>query len=173
MATCVHCGRMIPDAEMRAWGPSLVCPPCHQILAAGAGMNQSLPAGPPPVLGYAFPASCPPQGNGGLGIASLVLGITCMMVAWVPVCGIIGWPLCLAGLILAIIDLCQKNRPHACAIAGLILSMVGFVAPFVCLLGTTMTGRISSAPANLGTTSPATQNTPAVPGSLEAPDLEK
>ncbi len=80
----------------------------------------------------------PPQGNNGLGTASMVLGITCLLFAWVPVCGIIAWPLCLVGLILAIVDLCQRNRPHAHSIAGLILSITGFVAPFVCLFGTAM-----------------------------------
>ncbi|MFI5381198.1 MAG: hypothetical protein ACHRHE_18025 [Tepidisphaerales bacterium] len=178
MATCVHCGRIVADLETRVWGSDRVCAACYET-AVVAAANQSVPAGPPPTLGYAHPASYPPQGNSGLGIASLVLGIACLTVTWVPFCGIIGWPLCLAGLVLAIVDLCQKNRAHSLAIAGLILSIVGFVAPFVCLLGTAMIGRRFPAPANLAPSSSTTQSSPAAPaqtpapGPVEVPDVEK
>lgn len=175
MPTCTHCGRMTPDVDTRSWGSSLACASCHEVLAAGAAAPQSVPAGLPPVLGYAFPALYPPQGNSGLGIASLVLGITCLLVAWVPICGMIAWPLCLVGLILAIVDLCQKNRAHAFATAGLILSIMGFAAPFVCLLGMAIVGPKPPTPTSVVSPGSTTQSAPAAPASqpADAADVEK
>ena len=66
-----------------------------------------------------------------LGITSMVLGIISILTACIAfgiVPGIIG-------LILAIIALCQKDRRHGTAIAGLVCSVIGllFLPLWYCL----------------------------------------
>jgi hypothetical protein len=65
-----------------------------------------------------------------MGIAGLVLGIIGAILSFIPGGGYFGWLICLVGIILSAIGMSKAkkaNQPAGAAIAGLVLSIVGFV----------------------------------------------
>jgi hypothetical protein len=75
----------------------------------------------------------PPAGNG-LGTAGLVLGIVGLVFAFIPIVGLIAWPLVIIGLILGILGVLRANRGQAtnrgAAIGGVACSALGLVVCF-------------------------------------------
>jgi hypothetical protein len=87
----------------------------------------------------------PPQPRNGYGNAALVLGITGLVFSFIPLIGVIAWPLVILGLILGIIGILIANRGDAtnrgAAIAGTACSAFGLL---ICTLW--MVGLIASSP---------------------------
>lgn len=96
-------------------------------------MNPQPPANAPypPHHGYAPPQ---PRQNG-LGTAGFVLGLVGLLFSFIPVIGIIAWPLVIIGLVLSIVGFVRTRSGRAdnrgLTIAGIVLSVVGLV---VCVL---------------------------------------
>jgi heme/copper-type cytochrome/quinol oxidase subunit 2 len=71
----------------------------------------------------------------GLGTAGFVLGLVGLLFSFIPIIGIIAWPLVILGLVLSIVGMVRANSGEATnrglAIAGTVLSALGLV---VCLL---------------------------------------
>lgn len=86
--------------------------------------QQQWPPQPPPA---------PPRN--GLGTAGLVLGIIGLVFAFIPIVGIIAWPLVLLGLIFGIVGAVRASRGQATnrgvAIGGIVCSGLGLVICFV------------------------------------------
>ena len=62
-----------------------------------------------------------------MGVASLVLGILSLVFCWLP---FLSWLLGLIGLILGAVGIGvgkKKGKPIGCAIAGLVMSIIGVV----------------------------------------------
>ncbi|WP_158962146.1 hypothetical protein [Myroides fluvii] len=63
-----------------------------------------------------------------IGLTGFILSIVAIVISWVP---LVGWLCWLVGLILSIVGLFR--RPKGFAIAGLIISLIGFIIMFVLL----------------------------------------
>ena len=72
-------------------------------------------------------ANAVPEKNGGKAVASLVCGILSILGSW----SFVSIGLSIAGIILGIINLVQKNPQKEMAIAGIILSVLGFLLVWV------------------------------------------
>lgn len=75
-----------------------------------------------------------PQPSNGFAITSLVLGILSLLIVWIPIVGLIGTLLAVAGLILGILAL-KKPGGRGLAIGGIVtsaislaLTVLGFLA---------------------------------------------
>lgn len=79
----------------------------------------------------------PAQPNNGLAIASLVLGIVGLVFSFIPIIGIIAWPMVILGVIFGGIGISKANEtPGASsgmAVAGLTCSLVGLA---ICIIWT-------------------------------------
>ncbi|KAA2264767.1 DUF4190 domain-containing protein [Solihabitans fulvus] len=88
---------------------------------------------PYPVQPGGYPAPAQPQN--GLGTSGFVLGLLGAIFSWIPIIGVIAWPLSIVGAVLSAVGLSKANKGQAnnkgLAIAGLVLSIVGLV---VCIL---------------------------------------
>ncbi|MGH3761817.1 DUF4190 domain-containing protein [Actinophytocola sp.] len=77
----------------------------------------------------------PAQPANGMAIASMVLGIVGLVFSFVPIIGVIAWPLVILGVVFGGIALNQANRvpgsPTGMAIAGLTCSIIGLVICFI------------------------------------------
>lgn len=85
---------------------------------------------------YPAPAYYAPPSNG-MGTAALVLGIVGLVFSFLPIIGVVAWPMVILGAVFGGvgIDKAGKNpgMPKGPAIAGLVCSLVGLV---ICLLWT-------------------------------------
>jgi hypothetical protein len=112
---------------------------------------------PPPHWGAA-----PPQPRNGLGTAGLTLGIIALVFSFIPLIGVIAWPLAIVGLILGICGISRASKQIAnnrgVAIGGVICSVFALVVCTVWVAG-------------LSAASTARNNTPtAAAGSLSGVD---
>lgn len=83
--------------------------------------------------------------GGGMAIASLVLGIIALLLAWIPIIGFISWILAPLALILGFLAL--KGAKRGLAIGGLI---TGGLALLICILyAFVFAAAISAAPEDL------------------------
>jgi len=118
-------------------------------------MNPQQPYQQGPPQGYpgnGHPGHYPPLGpqvvlrgdRNGLGTAALVLGITAVIFSFIPLVGIIAWPIGITGLILGFVGLARVNRREATnrgvAIAGLITSGAALVICVLWLVGIGIAG---------------------------------
>jgi uncharacterized protein DUF4352 len=90
-------------------------------------VTQYMPQYPPPGPGYYTPPPPPPQN--GFGTAAFVLGLLGLLFSFIPLIGIIAWPLVLLALIFAAIGL-SRVRAHRATnqgltIAGLVCAVLG------------------------------------------------
>jgi hypothetical protein len=104
-------------------------------------MPQYPPAGP----GY-YPPPPPPQN--GFGTAGFVLGLLGLLFSFIPLIGIIAWPLVLLGLVFAWVGLSRVRSGRAnnrgLTIAGLVCALIGLV---MCILyAAVFTAAVSSTP---------------------------
>ncbi|MFJ7217519.1 DUF4190 domain-containing protein [Amycolatopsis sp. NPDC098790] len=88
------------------------------------------------------PMSAPVQPKNGLGTAGFVLGLVGLIFAFIPIIGVIAWPLVILGLVFGIVGLLRANRGQASnkglAIAAVVLSAIGLV---ICVLWTAAFGK--------------------------------
>ncbi|GAA1279806.1 MmpS family transport accessory protein [Saccharothrix xinjiangensis] len=88
---------------------------------------------PPQTQHQPPPPPVPPQN--GLGTAGFVLGLVGLLFSFLPVIGVVAWPLVILGLVLGLVGWARADRGRATnkglAIAGVALSAVGLV---VCVL---------------------------------------
>ena len=119
MVFCKNCGKEIDDN-------AVICPSC------GVSQDEQL-------------LSQPASGGGGLGVASLVLGIISIIIGVISG-GSLGWvgaPLGIVGIILGAIG--RKNAPESkkglanagfvCSIIGTILCVLFYIACIACIGG--------------------------------------
>ena len=151
-------------------------------------MNPQQPYQQGPPQGYpgnGYPGHYPPLGpqvvlrgdRNGLGTAALVLGITAVIFSFIPLVGIIAWPIGITGLILGFVGLGRVNRREATnrgvAIAGLITSGAALVICVLWLVGIGIAGSQatpSRAPLpTVGAVSAAKTNAPAAPAQPAGP----
>ncbi|MFD7653875.1 MmpS family transport accessory protein [Actinosynnema sp. NPDC059797] len=88
----------------------------------------------PPQTRHQPPVPPPPPQNG-LGTAGFVLGLVGLLFSFLPVIGVVAWPLVILGLVLGLVGWARADRGRATnkglAIAGVALSAIGLV---VCVL---------------------------------------
>jgi len=96
-------------------------------------MTNYIPQQPP----YPVPVYYPPPTNG-LGTASLVLGIVGLVFSFIPIIGLIAWPLVILGVIFGGLGIDNANKAPGTskgpAIAGLTCSAVGLAICVVWLV---------------------------------------
>lgn len=66
------------------------------------------------------------QRTNGLAVASLVLGIVSILLAWIPVVGLLGTPMAIIGLVLGLLALRQPGG-RGLAIGGLVCAGVSLL----------------------------------------------
>lgn len=92
--------------------------------------TQQPPVGPSPIAAPAAPAQ-----KNTLGLIGLILGIVGFALACIPIVGVIGWPLMLAGLVLGIIGVTRTGAKKGTSIAAIIVSVVGPVVAIIVTVG--------------------------------------
>lgn|ERR1700741_3003102 len=69
------------------------------------------------------------QPTNGLGVAALVLGIVGLVFSFIPVIGVIAWPMVILGVVFGGIGINKANQtpgmPKGTAVAGLTCSLIG------------------------------------------------
>jgi hypothetical protein len=118
-------------------------------------MNPQQPYQHMPPQGYpgnGYPGHYPPPGpqivvrgdRNGLGTAALVLGIVAVIFSFIPLVGIIAWPIGITGLILGFVGLARVNRREATnrgvTLAGLVTSGAALVICVLWLVGIGIAG---------------------------------
>jgi hypothetical protein len=119
----------------------------------------------------------PPARENGLGTTALVFGIIGLLFAFIPIIGVIAWPLVILGLIFAVLGLIKVSSGRAdnkgTAIAGAVTSGLGLMVCFAWVLGIaanmpsttsgSSTSTVAAAAPSLSTlgAAPATNNQPA------------
>jgi hypothetical protein len=137
MEHCENCGRVIGQLETpRVYRQRVVCAECHDRLTAAPALPP-LPAPMPTAPVYVAPPTIivdQPRGTSALGVVSLVLGVLALLVAWVPFCGVIGWPLAIVGAICGVLGMLLSfgGRTGLSTPAfGTIFCLIAVVLPFV------------------------------------------
>ncbi len=91
----------------------------------------------------------PSQPKNGLGTAGFVLGLVGLIFAFIPLIGIIAWPMTILGLIFGIVGTMRASRGQASnkglAITAVVLSAIGLV---ICFVWTLAFGKAVSDTAN-------------------------
>ncbi len=81
------------------------------------------------------------QPRNGVGTAGFVLGLIGFLFSFIPIIGIIAWPLVIVGLVLSLVGVARAAKGVATnrgmAIAGAVLSVLGLI---VCVLWTALFG---------------------------------
>lgn len=81
------------------------------------------------------PQTVPAAPRNGLGTAGFVLGLVGLLIAMIPIVGIIAWPMVILGLIFSIVGFTRARKGLATnkglSIAGIVLSAIGLL---VCVL---------------------------------------
>lgn len=105
-------------------------------------MNQPYP---PQQFPPAPPVSAAPPPKNGLGTAGFVLGLIGLIFSFIPIIGVIAWPLVILGLVFSAVGFSRTRRRQATnqglAIAGLALSAVGLV---ICIVWAAAFGNAAS-----------------------------
>jgi hypothetical protein len=116
-------------------------------------INRSVPAEetamtyyPPqqPMHAYPVPPPHPPAQNG-MGIAAFVLGLLGLLISFIPVIGVVAWPMVIIGLVLGFVGLGKARSGRASnagmAIAGIVLSALGLI---VCIVWVVIFGKVAN-----------------------------
>jgi hypothetical protein len=81
----------------------------------------------------------------GLGTAGFVLGLIGLLISFLPIVGVVAWPLVILGLVFSLIGFSRGRSGRATnkglALAGVILSVIGLV---VCILWVAVFGKAAS-----------------------------
>jgi hypothetical protein len=90
------------------------------------------------------PQTTPAAPRNGLGTAGFVLGLVGLLIAIIPIVGIVAWPMVILGLIFSIIGFTRARKGVATnkglAIAGIVLSALGLL---VCVLWAAAFGKVA------------------------------
>lgn len=88
----------------------------------------------PQQQGYPAPGYYAPPTNA-MGTASLVLGIVGLVFSFIPIIGVIAWPLVVLGVVFGGVGINKANStpgmPKGMAVAGLTCSLVGLAICFI------------------------------------------
>jgi hypothetical protein len=83
----------------------------------------------PPYQQHPYGAVRQPQN--GMGVAGFVLGIVGLVFSFIPLIGLIAWPLVIIGVVLSGVGLSKAKRGEAnnlgLAVAGLVTSAIGLI----------------------------------------------
>jgi hypothetical protein len=97
------------------------------------------------VTQYAPPPQQTARPSNGLGTAGFVLGIIGLVFSFIPLIGIIAWPLVILGVIFSAVGFSKASKGRATnkglAIAGLVVSIVGLV---ICVLQAAIWGKAAN-----------------------------
>ncbi|MBN9746720.1 MULTISPECIES: DUF4190 domain-containing protein [Amycolatopsis] len=100
----------------------------------------SAPDYPPPPAPYPAP---PAQPKNGLGTAGFVLGLIGLIFSFVPVVGLVAWPLVILGIIFSALGFVRTRSGKATnkglSIAGLVLSVIGLA---ICIVWTVTAAKV-------------------------------
>ena len=77
--------------------------------------------------------------SNGTGVAGFVLALIALFLGWIPV---LGWILWLLGLILSFVGIFKK--PKGLAIAGLVISLLGFILLIFVFAGLVAIGTVAA-----------------------------
>lgn len=113
-----------------------------------------MPAHSGPV-GYPEPYATAPRGpKNGFGTASLVLGIVGLPFAFIPIIGVIAWPLVILGLIFGLVGMSRARKGTAdnrgVAIAGAICSAIGLLVCVLWVAGISATDPVPTPSPSIG-----------------------
>lgn len=119
----------------------------------------------------AYPAAAVGRApKNGLGTTALVLGIIGALFAFIPVIGMIAWPLVILGLIFGVLGIARAGSGRAdnrgVAISGTVLSAIGLI---ICIVWASALGAAVSATAPAGAIGSAAPSTSAGAGDSTAP----
>jgi Mycobacterium membrane protein len=85
------------------------------------------------------------QPRNGVGTAGFVLGLVGFLFSFIPLIGVVAWPLVILGLVLSLVGIARASKGVASnkglAIAGAVLSLLGLV---VCVLWTALFGAVAT-----------------------------
>ena len=85
------------------------------------------------------------QPSNGLGTTGFVLGLIGLLFSFIPVIGVIAWPLVILGIIFSAIGISKASKGRATnkglAIAGLVVSIIGIV---MCVLWAAVLGKAAN-----------------------------
>src|SRR5687767_2039525 len=103
-----------------------------------------MPQYPPPGPGY-YP---PPPPQNGFGTAAFVLGLLGLLFSFIPLIGVIAWPLVLLALVFAAVSFTKMRNGQALnrglTIAGLVCALIGLL---ICILyAAVFSAAVSSTP---------------------------
>jgi hypothetical protein len=107
------------------------------------------------------------QPKNGLGIAGFVVGLVGLLFSFIPIIGVVAWPMVIIGLVLSIVGVARANKGEATnkglAIAGVACSLVGLA---MCILYAAAFGKaVNDAATQLPTAPPVvSEQQAAVPG---------
>ncbi len=100
----------------------------------------SAPDYPPPPAPYPAP---PAQPKNGLGTAGFVLGLIGLIFSFIPVVGLVAWPLVILGIIFSALGFVRTRSGKATnkglSIAGLVLSVIGLA---ICIVWTVTAAKV-------------------------------
>lgn len=84
---------------------------------------------------YAPPQQTPTRPGNGLGVTGFVLGLIGLVLSFIPLIGVVAWPLVILGIIFSAVGINKAVKRHATgkglSIAGLVVSVIGLV---ICIL---------------------------------------
>jgi hypothetical protein len=91
------------------------------------------------------PAPLQQQPRNGLGTAGFVLGLIGLLFSFIPLIGVVAWPLVILGLVFSLVGFSRGRRGQATnkgfALAGAILSVIGLL---ICILYVTAFAKAAS-----------------------------
>jgi Domain of unknown function (DUF4352) len=129
-------------------------------------VTQYMPQYPPPGPAYYPPPPPPPQN--GFGTAAFVLGLLGLLFSFIPLIGVIAWPLVLLALVFAAVGLSRVRARRATnqglTIAGLVCALLGlgicivYAAAFSAAMSSTPTSAPRSTTAYAAPAAPAEQD---------------
>ncbi|WP_435009326.1 hypothetical protein P12x_000578 [Tundrisphaera lichenicola] len=147
--TCEGCGRRVKVPDQAA-GRKGKCPACDREILVPGGQAAAAPSPASRVVATAddvvrdgrADAASGSRATGALGVASLVLGCLALLISWVPLIGLLTWPLGGLGLVLGAVGLVlasgNRRSGKVWAFAGL---GTNGLAVAVALVMTLLTGR--------------------------------
>jgi hypothetical protein len=92
-----------------------------------------------------YPPQLVAQPRNGVGTAGFVLGLVGLLFSFIPIVGVVAWPLVILGLVLSLVGFARANKGIATnkglAVAGAVLSVLGLI---VCVLWTLFFGAVAN-----------------------------
>jgi MmpS family membrane protein len=81
------------------------------------------------------PQQAPAKPSNGLGLAGFIVGLIGLLLSFIPIIGMVAWPLVILGIVFSAVGIAKASKGRATnkglSIAGLIVSVIGLI---VCIL---------------------------------------